>query len=125
MRDRHLVEDCDSLQVIRVHDEERQPGRLPPYNVPMRFEWDPLKSEKNVRKHGVSFELAASIFFDPLAWTFPDPDHSYGEMRFLTIGVGFDGTHLLVAHIELTEESIRIISARRATTRERRAYEEA
>ncbi len=90
----------------------------------MRFEWDPAKAAANAEKHGVQFTHAASVFLDPLAWTFPDPHHSIGEMRFITIGTALTGQVLVVAHIELAEEQIRIISARRATKREQYAYEE-
>ncbi len=86
--------------------------------------WDPAKAEGNQRKHGVSLTLAASIFLDPLALTFPDPEHSYGEVRFITIGFGGDGNLLVVSHVVVNEETTRIISARPATTRERRDYEE-
>jgi len=88
------------------------------------FEWDPAKAGSNQKKHGVSFTLAASVFLDALAWTFPDPHHSYREMRFITIGEAADGQVLVVAHIELDEERIRIISARCSTKKERHAYEE-
>ena len=90
----------------------------------MYFEWDPVKAQRNDRKHEVSFNLAASVFLDPLALTFPDPEHSYGEARFITIGFGGDSNLLIVSHLEVNEETIRIISARQATTRERRDYEE-
>jgi len=89
------------------------------------FEWDPLKAEANLRKHGVSFTSAAAVFFDPLAWTFPDPDHSYGEERFLTVGETSGDGVLVVGHTEVDEERIRIISARPATKRERKDYEDA
>lgn len=52
----------------------------------MRFEWNPLKSAENLKKHRVSFEEAATVFYDPLAATFPDPDHSVGEVRMITVG---------------------------------------
>lgn len=90
----------------------------------MLFEWDPAKAAANEEKHGVQFIHAASVFLDPLAWTFADPDHSAGETRFITIGREFAGQVLVVAHVELSEERIRIISARRATKREQYAYEE-
>jgi hypothetical protein len=53
----------------------------------LKFEWDDAKAQSNLAKHGVSFEEAASVFGDPLALTFPDPDHSIGEKRWLTFGV--------------------------------------
>ena len=86
------------------------------------FEWIPSKAEKNLRKHGFSFDEAASVFFDPLARTGPDTDHSDGELRFLIIGHSSSGNFLLVSHTE-RGDSIHIISARRATPRESRDYE--
>jgi uncharacterized DUF497 family protein len=87
------------------------------------FEWDPEKAESNFRKHKVTFEEASSIFGDPLSITIPDPAHSRGEERVVTIGWSDDGRTLVVVHLDL-DESIRIISARVATRRERRQYEE-
>jgi len=88
------------------------------------FDWDPEKAESNHEKHGVSFPDAASVFLDPMAWTFPDPDHSRGEERFITIGQSINGELVVVAHVELGEDRIRIISARSATKRERHDYED-
>jgi hypothetical protein len=87
------------------------------------FEWDPIKAQSNESKHGVSFPDAASVFLDPLAWTFPDPDHSVGGERFITIGRSLNGELVVVAHGELEADRIRIISARRATKRESHDYE--
>jgi uncharacterized protein len=87
------------------------------------YEWDPRKAEANLRKHDVSFTEAASVFLDPLALTYSDPDHSVGEMRFITFGQSTLGRLLVISHLDLGEESIRIISARRATRRERDGYE--
>ena len=91
----------------------------------MIFEWDPKKADSNLSKHGVPFTDAASVFFDPLAWTFPDPDHSEGEERFVSVGRSASGGLLVVSHHEVDDERIRIISARRATKREEHDYEEA
>ena len=88
----------------------------------MRFKWESLKASKNLRKHKVSFNEASSIFFDPLSATFDDPDHSYGEQRFITIGKSISNKILVVAHKD-EEDSIRIISARVATAHERNQYE--
>jgi uncharacterized DUF497 family protein len=88
------------------------------------FEWDGRKAVANLKKHGVSFEDAASVFLDPLAFTFPDPDHSYEERREITIGHTIRQQLVFVAHSE-REARIRIISARLATRTERRQYEEA
>ena len=77
----------------------------------MKFEWDNEKASANGRKHGVSFQEASTVFGDPLAGTFPDPDHSHKEERWLTIGTSVEGRLLVVSH---TEHDIlfRIISAR-------------
>ena len=89
----------------------------------MKFEWDNEKAATNWRKHGVSFQEASTVFGDSLAGTFPDPDHSYKEERWLTIGTSVEGRLLVVAH---TEHDIlfRIISARVATIHERSKYEQ-
>jgi uncharacterized DUF497 family protein len=89
----------------------------------MQFEWDRDKAARNVEKHGVSFEEAVTVFYYALATTFPDVDHSTGEMRFITFGYSALDRVLVVAHAE-TDEVIRIISARQATARERKRYEE-
>jgi uncharacterized DUF497 family protein len=89
----------------------------------MEFEWNPDKAGLNVEKHGVSFQEAATVFNDPLSVTFPDPDHSIGENRYVIIGVSRVGQLLVVAHTDRGEK-VRIISARRATRQERRFYEE-
>ena len=89
----------------------------------MTYEWDPAKAAANVRKHGVSFEEAASVFLDPAALTFLDPDHSGDEERAITIGRSTRHRVLFVAHTE-REDRLRIISARRATRQEHDQYEE-
>ncbi len=89
----------------------------------MRFTWDPRKDERNRRKHGVGFREAASVLEDPLSTTYPDPAHSRGEQRCVTIGRSRLGQTLVVAHTE-QRDTIRIISARPATHHERRFYEE-
>lgn len=88
----------------------------------MEFEWDPEKAKKNNKKHGVHFEEASTVFFDPLAATFDDPDHSIGEHRLITVGFSSIGRLLVVSHTE-RGKTIRIISARPATTRERTRHE--
>ena len=90
----------------------------------MEFRWDPKKERSNQRKHRVGFREAATVFEDFLSTTFPDPDHSISEERFLTIGTSANGRILVIAHTEYDEE-IRIISARSATRRERKFYQEA
>jgi uncharacterized DUF497 family protein len=89
----------------------------------MKFEWDEAKAAANQRKHSVSFHEASTIFGDPLAITFDDPDHSIGEQRYLTFGLSRLNRLLVVAHTERTDR-IRIISARVATRQEKRIYEE-
>ena len=89
----------------------------------LKFEWDDAKAQANLAKHGVSFEEAAAVFGDPLALTFPDPDHSIGENRCLTFGVSQTDRLLIVVHTERSH-SIRIISARKATRHERGIYEQ-
>ena len=89
----------------------------------MIFEWDPVKARQNRRKHRVSFQEAATVFGDPLALTYPDPDHSVSEQRFISVGMSSAGRVLIVAHVD-REENIRIISARKTTTREQKQYEE-
>lgn len=88
-----------------------------------RFEWDKTKAESNLRKHGVSFGEAASVFSDELALTFSDPDHSVGEERLLTFGYSNMNRVLAVVHTE-RGRAIRIISARKATKQERGIYEQ-
>ena len=88
----------------------------------MKFEWDDRKDRGNIRKHGVSFQEATTVFADPLAGTIPDPDHSRGEARFVTIGSSSSNRLLVVCHTE-EGENFRIISARRATSHEREKYE--
>jgi uncharacterized DUF497 family protein len=88
----------------------------------MRFEWDRHKAEANLKKHGVSFEEAVTGFYDPLAATFDDPDHSVGEQRQLTVGYSTRGRLLVVYHTE-RRGAVRIVGARRATPRERKRHE--
>jgi len=88
----------------------------------MRFEWDPKKAEQNLRKHSVSFDEAATVFYDPVAATFDDPDHSQTEQRYITVGFSSQQRLLVVAHTE-TENTIRIISARLTSPHERKRHE--
>ena len=89
----------------------------------LQFTWDPAKAAANLRKHGVSFEDASTVFRNPLAKVLPDPTHSQQEQRSLIVGHSAGGRLLLVVFTE-TGERIRIISARDASARERREYEE-
>lgn len=89
----------------------------------LRYEWDPEKARANERKHGVSFEEAVTVFLDPLARDYLDPDRSNDEEREMTLGWSSRGRLLFVAHTT-RRDTVRIISARRATARERRQHEE-
>lgn len=95
----------------------------------LQFEWDAVKAAANIKRHGVTFEEASTIFGDPLASTVPDPDHSLGEARLIIFGMSSHGRVLAVMHTERGEEGtpearLRLISARLATRTERTAYEE-
>jgi len=87
------------------------------------FSWDPKKAVANLKKHGVDFREAATVFDDPLSTTFPNEEHSTSERRFVTIGVSAFGRVLVVAHTE-GGQTIRVVSAREATRGERKFYEE-
>ena len=89
----------------------------------MTYEWDPAKAAANLRKHRISFVEAASVFLDPMALTFGDPDHSDEEDREITIGVSTKRRVLFVSHTARGNR-IRIISVRKATRKERRQYAE-
>ncbi len=89
----------------------------------MKFDWDPKKAEANLRKHGVSFDEAATVLLDPMAVSGPDPEHSVGEDRYITFGLSPLRRILAVCHT-YRPGAIRIINARRATRGERKLYEE-
>jgi len=89
----------------------------------MRVEWDVIKASANLRKHGVAFDEAASVFLDPVSATFSDPDHSFGEFRFITVGYSSRGRLIVVAHAD-SDSVIRIISARPASAQERKRHED-
>jgi uncharacterized protein len=88
----------------------------------LTFEWDDAKNQANLLKHGITFEQATEIFLDPLSLTIQDPEHSDVEDRFITIGMTKTGLVAVASHTD-REDTIRIISARRATNRERISYE--
>ena len=92
-------------------------------NDMMRFEWDGDKAAANVKTHRVSFDEAVTVFYVPLAATFDDPDHSDGESRLVTVGYSARGRLLVVCHVE-RGAGTRLISARRATVRERKRHED-
>ena len=87
------------------------------------LDWDPRKAAANKKKHGVSFHKAGTVLEDPLATTYPDPAHSHEEERFITIGRSALQRILVVAHAD-RGDTVRLISARRATRRERQFYED-
>src|SRR5437763_7048 len=89
----------------------------------LTFEWDEEKASDDLTNHGVSFAEASTVFADPLSRTIPDPLHSDEEDRFVILGVSAAGHTLVVVHTH-REENIRIISARKATSRERKDYEQ-
>ena len=89
----------------------------------LRFEWNPAKAAGNLAKHGVSFEEASTVFADPLGRIADDPRHSTEEPRFVLLGHS-ERQQLLAVMFTERADTIRLISARRATPRERRAYEE-
>lgn len=93
----------------------------------LEFEWDPTKAASNLRKHGIDFDLAATVFQDPLALSIRDEEHSAFEERWVTMGWDRERRLLVVSHTDTPAAGdntpVRIISARRATPRERRQYE--
>ncbi len=89
----------------------------------LQFEWDEKKASANIRKHGISFEEASTAFADDLSITIDDPLHSKDENRLILIGKSKQFKTLVVVHVE-RKENIRIISARKATKKEQKFYEE-
>ena len=89
----------------------------------MKFEWNPQKAAMNQEKHGVDFPEASTVFRDPLSITYADPDHSFGEERYIIIGYSHRNRLLIVSHTD-KQDRVRVISAREVTRRERRLYEE-
>lgn len=89
----------------------------------LRFEWDKRKEKANVKKHGISFDEARTVFYDENAIQFYDPDHSDDEDRFILLGVSFKLKVLVVCHcFRESDTIIRIISARKADTDEEKEY---
>jgi hypothetical protein len=91
--------------------------------MPLLFEWDPEKAQSNLEKHGVTFDEASTAFHDPLSLTVSDPLHSDEEDRFVLIGCSHQDRLLVVVHTDRGNR-VRLISARLATRKERRDYEE-
>jgi len=102
--------DCESMPIRK---------RL---RLSLKFTWDKDKAEFNIRKHGITFEEASTVFTDPLSVTIDDPLHSYGEERFVIIGESFKERLLVVVHTDIGD-TIKIISARPAIKKERKNYE--
>ena len=90
----------------------------------MIYKWDIKKAAENLRNHGVSFDEGKTVFLDPLADTFDDPDHSEDERRFITLGMSVAQRLLFVSHADSGADRVRIISARAATRRETNAHQE-
>ena len=90
----------------------------------LEFEWDESKSISNQGKHGISFSEARTIFTDPFARLIADPDHSDDEDRFVLLGTSINARLLVVCHCVRLNDSIRLISARKAHKHERSIYEE-
>jgi len=89
----------------------------------MKFSWDPRKADSNFRKHGVAFDEAITVFSDPLAFIFDDLEHSVDEHREIIIGYSTLSRLLLVCFVERIDDTVRLISARRATKQEINDYE--
>jgi uncharacterized DUF497 family protein len=89
----------------------------------LRFQWDPAKSAANERKHGVSFDEAQGVFYDPMAVVIPDAAHSTHEDRYRILGMTGRLRVLTVVFVEVDADEVRLISARRATRTEQEAYE--
>jgi uncharacterized DUF497 family protein len=90
----------------------------------LTFEWDIKKDAANLRKHGIPFEEAKTVFTDPFARLIADPDHSDDEDRFILLGASIHSRLLVVCHCIRSIDSIRLISARKADKQERSIYEE-
>jgi len=111
---------------VPVRDVPRFGGPIPDrwgYTDLVVFAWGSGKAAANLKRHDVDFREAATVFDDPLSTTFPDVDHSASERRFVIVGTSAPGRVLVVAYTE-QGETVRIISARPATRRERTFYEE-
>jgi uncharacterized DUF497 family protein len=90
----------------------------------LKFEWDPIKAKSNQKKHGVTFVEASSCFYDPMHILIDDPDSANDEDRLVLIGASSRSQILVVVHVDIAGDKIRIISARKATKTERKQYEE-
>ena len=92
----------------------------------MRFTWDETKNKRNIKAHGISFETAREVFYDPLHLSILDERFDYFDERWITVGTTQKSAVVVVAHLDFTDEAeevIRIISAREATSKEHKQYE--
>lgn len=94
------------------------------YNKDAEFSWDDLKAHHNLKKHGVSFIEATTVWYDPESLEIPDPDHSITEERWIRLGYSAHSRVLVVVYCEFSNGIIRIISSRKATTNEKKQYHE-
>lgn len=117
------IHPCQDAPPSDPPDCERMLSGSPAAVARMEFTWDLRKAMRNLAKHGVSFDEAATVFGDPLAVTAPDSAHSLYEERFVTLGQSGGGRLIVVAHADSDDDKVRIISARLATPQERRDYE--
>jgi uncharacterized DUF497 family protein len=117
---RRQADACGRGEPAHVHDEILDTQRLLSYTICVRFVWDPRKAAANLRKHGVSFEEAATAFDDQLGAYYPDALY---ENRFILIAYSRVQRLLYVVHAEVQTDTIRIISARKATKHEKARYE--
>ena len=92
--------------------------------VDIKFKWDTRKNKQNIQKHRISFDEAQTVFYDDYARIIFDPDHSDDEDRFILLGTSIGSRLLAICHCVRSEDSIRIISARKAQKQERKTYEE-
>jgi uncharacterized protein len=120
---RHVLEDRDRLAADPASESTRA-SAAEELGAVITFEWDAEKAASNEEKHGLSFEEASTAFGDPLSITIDDPDHSEDEERQLLLGMTHTGRLVVVVHTD-RDDAIRLISARLATPRERRSYEQA
>ena len=113
-----LLADCRCCRFFPVQNRTHLRG----CGNTMNFEWNRQKSQISLKKHGISFEEAKTVFDDPLYVDFYDPDHSDDEHRYLIIGRSHKG-HLLIVSYTERDDMLRLISARKTTRKERKAYE--
>ena len=114
-----LLADCRCCRFFPVQNRTHLRG----CGNTMNFEWNRQKSQISLKKHGISFEEAKTVFDDPLYVDFYDPDHSDDEHRYLIVGRSDKGNRLLIVSYTERDDMLRLISARKTTRKERKAYE--